>query len=171
MSEAPSFIRNPGVLLGVWLCAAVVPAHAQPPLEPALARTALDPGLEWGPCPAFFPEGCSIAVLHGDPAQPNADIFFKVPPGYAIPAHWHTSAERMVLVSGRLRVSYEGQDEVVLDAGDYAYGPAERVHEGACDAGESCVLFIAFEAPVDALPVGQAADWHPAAATLHAATE
>ena len=66
--------------------------------EPALAFATDDPGLAWGPCPAFIPEGCQIAVLHGDPALANADVFFKVPGDFTIPHHWHTSAERMVLV-------------------------------------------------------------------------
>lgn len=143
------------------LCAlAPAPAAAQ---EPALARTLDDPRLEWGPCPDLFPEGCAIAVLHGDPAKDNTDIYLKVPPNYRIPAHGHTSAERMVLVSGRLHITYAGQDEVVLEPGDYAYGPTKHTHEGFCAEGDPCVLFIAFESPVDVLPVTdatQAANGH-----------
>jgi hypothetical protein len=32
----------------------------------------------------------------------------------------------------------------------YAYGPAKAVHRGRCVSAEACVLFIAFEGPVDA---------------------
>ena len=116
-----------------------------------------DPGLEWGPCPAFLPAGCEIAVLHGDPAQPNADIFFKVPGGAVLPRHTHTSAERMVLVSGRLHVAYDGREPVVLTPGTYAYGPPELPHKAVCAAGDPCILFIAFEQPIDAFPVEDAA--------------
>lgn len=117
--------------------------------ETPLARTIQDPALQWGPCPSVFPAGCEIAVLHGDPAQPNADVFFKVAPGYSIPHHWHTSAERMTLVSGRLRVTYDGHEPATLEAGTYAYGPAGAPHTGECLSKEPCVLFIAFEGPVD----------------------
>jgi len=117
--------------------------------ESPLARTIQDPALEWGPCPSVFPAGCEIAVLHGDPAQPNADVFFKVGPGYSIPHHWHTSAERMALVSGRLRVTYDGHEPATLEVGTYAYGPAGAPHTGECLSKEPCVLFIAFEGPVD----------------------
>ena len=117
--------------------------------EPALSRTATDAGLAWGPCPDVFPAGCQIAVLHGDPAQPNADIFFKVPGRYTIPHHWHSSAERMVLVSGELHVTYDGQATSVLKPGAYAYGPATAPHRAECRSEEPCVLFIAFEGPVD----------------------
>jgi quercetin dioxygenase-like cupin family protein len=121
--------------------------------EPALAYTFEDPQLEWGPCPAFLPEGCAIAVLHGDPSKPNVDVFFKVPAGATIPSHTHTSAERMVLVSGQLKVTYAGQAPATLEVGTYAYGPAQHPHSAVCAAGAPCVLFIAFESPLDAMPV------------------
>lgn len=132
-------------------------AAASPKADSAFARTFKDAKLQWGPCPPFMPKGCEIAVLHGDPAKPNADIFFKVPGNASIPRHWHTSAERMVLVSGRLEVTYDGQEPVVLRPGAYAYGPAKAPHKAFCAKGAPCVLFIAFEAPVDALPAAATA--------------
>ncbi|MEX1993233.1 MAG: cupin domain-containing protein [Steroidobacteraceae bacterium] len=131
-----------------WSARAQSPEH-----EPAIARAADDPELQWGPCPSFLPEGCQIAVLHGDPGKSNADVFFKVPAKSRLPLHWHTSAERMVLVAGELHVTYEGQGATILKAGTYAYGPAKRPHSGLCASDVPCVLFIAFEAPVDAVPV------------------
>lgn len=127
-------------------------AYAADAAESALATAWKDPQLQWGPCPPFIPKGCEIAVLHGNPAQANADVFFKVPAGFAIPEHWHTSAERMVLVAGEMQVAYLGQRPVTLRKGQYAYGPAKRPHKATCSKGQTCVLFIAFEAPVDAFP-------------------
>ena len=92
-----------------------------------------------------MPAGCGLAVLHGDPAKANADVFLKVPANAAIPEHWHTSAERMVLVAGELSVSYRGQAQVVLKPGMYAFGPAKAPHSASCGSGAACVLFIAFE--------------------------
>jgi quercetin dioxygenase-like cupin family protein len=120
--------------------------------EPALTIAADDAGLEWGPCPAFLPAGCSIAVLHGDPSKPNADILFKVPGHSEIPMHTHTSPERMVLVSGELAVAYEGQAEALMAPGTYAYGPAGRPHGARCVSDAPCTLVIAFDNPVDAMP-------------------
>lgn len=143
--------RVAGVVATVMLCA--VTSWAQAPVqEPALARTATDPALQWGPCPPFLPAGCGLAVLHGDPAKPNADIFLKLPGKAVIPEHWHTSAERMVLVSGELHVTYTGQPTTVLRAGTYAYGPAKLPHRATCVSTTPCVLFIAFELPVDGVP-------------------
>ena len=137
------------VVLSALIVVSSQPARAA---EPALAFTFNDARLKWGPCPDFIPKGCEIAVLHGDPAKENADVFFKVPANFTIPRHWHTSAERMVLVSGELHVTYEGQPTATLTPGTYAYGPAGLLHHAVCGKGAPCVLFIAFEAPVDAVP-------------------
>ena len=127
-----------------------------PVIEQALTQNADDAQIQWGPCPPFLPEGCAIAVLHGDPAQDNLDVFFKVPAKSTIPLHWHTSPERMVLVAGELHVTYDGQEMAILRQGTYAYGPAKRPHHGYCASADPCVLFIAFESPLDAVPVESA---------------
>lgn len=152
MRETTAMRRLPvRIALTVMLAggAASVPAADIP-----LARLASDADLKWGACPDFMPRGCQIAVLHGDPSQANADVFFKVPGNSEIPRHWHTSAERMVLVAGELHVRYDGHKTVVLTPGTYAYGPARAPHTATCKGKEPCVLFIAFESPVDALPGG-----------------
>lgn len=130
------------------------PAPATPAApEPALSLNASDAQLRWGPCPAFLPKGCAIAVLHGDPAKDNVDVFLKVPGKSALPLHWHSSAERMVLVAGELHITYDGQKQAVLKPETYAYGPAKPAHKGVCTSAAACVLFIAFESPLDAVPV------------------
>ena len=129
---------------------------SSPVQELAVTHTADDASLTWGPCPPFLPEGCGIAVLHGDPAKANLDVFFKVPGKSTIPLHWHTSPERMVLVAGELHVTYDGQKKAVLKPGTYAYGPAAKPHSGFCASSVPCVLFIAFESPLDAVPIERA---------------
>lgn len=148
-------LRLVPTFLSALLLLAAPLALAQSGAEPALALTFKDPSLKWGPCPDFMPKGCEVAVLHGDPGKPNADVFFKVPAGATIPRHVHTSAERMVLVSGELQVTYDGQNATTLKPGTYAYGPAKAPHKGVCSKGDPCVLFIAFEGPVDAMPADQ----------------
>jgi quercetin dioxygenase-like cupin family protein len=131
---------------------AVTPALAEMSAK-ALNGLYTDSGVKWAGCPEFLPKDCALSVLNGDPAKPNADLWFKLMPGSDLPEHYHTSAERMVLVSGELNIQYTGQDPVVLKPGMYAYGPANLAHKGSCSAGsDPCVLFIAFEGPVDAMP-------------------
>jgi len=127
-------------------------AAPQPTFEKPLAWAATNPALKWGACPPGMPEGCSIAVLHGDPSRPNADIFLRVPGGSVIPPHSHSSAERMILVSGELEVKYRKARQATLRVADYAYGPAGLPHLATCRSEAACVLFIAFEGPVDLHP-------------------
>lgn len=143
-----------GILLAAALLGPGSPALQERPITVAPD----DPSIRWSPCPPVFAAGCELAVLQGDPAQPNADLVLRVPAGFALPAHTHTSAERMILLSGRLTVKYLGTPETTLAAGSYAYGPAGAPHRATCVGDETCVLFIAFEAPVDAMPYAGALD-------------
>lgn len=115
-----------------------------------VSRTHLDPQLQWSPCPPVFPKGCEVTVLRGDPVNGRADVFLKAPANYAFPLHWHTSPEHMILVAGELHVAYEGKEPFVLKPGSYAYGPAKAKHQARCADAGPCVLFIAFESPIDA---------------------
>jgi len=121
-------------------------------VEKSVVKTESDADLIWGNCPDFMPNGCNIAILHGDPSKNNVDILFKVPTNYEIPNHKHTSAERMILLNGVLEVTYEGEKTQIMRAGSYAYGPANKPHTAKCIEGP-CILFIAFEDPLDAFPM------------------
>jgi hypothetical protein len=81
-----------GVLAAAITIASVSAVAGPAAQEKAVTRSAQDPRLEWGPCPAFMPAGCGLAVLHGDPAKTNADVFLRIPANATIPEHWHTSA-------------------------------------------------------------------------------
>lgn len=121
--------------------------------EKALVISHKDKALQWGPCPDFIPKGCEIAVLQGDPAKKNLDIYFKVPADFEIPHHLHTSQERMVLVSGTLDVKYDNHENTTINVGEYAYGPAKLPHSAYCHKGAACVLYIGFVEPLDAMPI------------------
>ena len=146
-----SKLTSAAILLVIAGCSGAPESNAEPKETP-LAIKASDPSLQWGACPPIFPKGCEITVLHGAPDKPNADVLLRVPGGYDIPPHRHTSAERMILISGNMQVEYAGSAAKSLAAGDYAYGPAGLPHRAACAGTEACTLFIAFERPVDATP-------------------
>ncbi len=118
--------------------------------EMSVLRTVSDAGLEWGPCPPFMPDGCAIAVLHGDPSKVNVDVLFKVEANSSIPNHWHNSPERMILLAGELAVTYEGEKTQIMKVGSYAYGPSKKPHTAKCGDDGPCIIFIAFEDPLDA---------------------
>jgi quercetin dioxygenase-like cupin family protein len=148
MNRCCSLARRTTVALAVLVAGAALTLGQTP--EPALNTHATDPKIAWGPCPEIMPAGCQLAQLHGAPSEPNADIFLKIPAKASFAKHIHSSAERMILLSGEMHVTFEGQKPAVVKAGSYMYGPAGRPHSGACASAEPCLLFIAFEGPVDA---------------------
>ncbi len=138
-------------LTAVALLMLAVAAPAARAADLPLSISEADSALEWGTCPAIFPTGCEIGVLRGDPAKPNADVFLRIRGGQTLPAHTHSSPERMVLVSGRLKVKYRGAAETIMTKGMYAYGPAALPHTATCIGAKPCTLFIAFGGPIDAM--------------------
>ena len=60
------------VLVAAWAC-------GQPATrEQAVTCDEQDPQLQWGRCRGFMPAGYVLAVLHGDPAKPKADVFLRI---------------------------------------------------------------------------------------------
>jgi quercetin dioxygenase-like cupin family protein len=144
-----------GVLGTLLILGSALPAWAQAKGGKELATVVNvdDKEFKWGPAPAFLPKGSELGVVHGDPSKKDADIVLRIPAKSTIPDHWHTSAERMILLSGELTVTYAGQAPATLKAGSYAFGPAKTHHSGVCVSEVPCVLFVAFVGPVDAFPV------------------
>jgi hypothetical protein len=68
---------------------------------PAPQQTAL----KWGPAPAVFPTGATMAVVSGDPskAAPFA-VQLAMPDGYKIAPHFHPTDERVTVQQGTLLV-------------------------------------------------------------------
>lgn len=149
-TSAPPSRRSPAVLALLLLLGTTV-AWAQPPAQPSPLRwTHADPALTWAPCPPIFPAGCEVTVLHGDPATGPSDVFLRAPADYTFPAHWHTSAEHMVIVAGLVHVTYPGGKQSELPERSYALVPAKMGHKAHCAVGGPCVMFIRFDSPIDA---------------------
>jgi quercetin dioxygenase-like cupin family protein len=59
--------------------------------------------LKWGPAPDALPSGAQMAVVSGDPGKKGMFVVqVKMPADYAVPAHWHPTAETLKVVSGNL---------------------------------------------------------------------
>ena len=143
-------------VIALFLLASALVIHSPISLageESAFHTSPDSDALEWSPCPEFFAEGCGIAVLNIDEDGRNADVFFRYPAGESFVNHWHTSAERILVVRGTLEVTYEGQETATVQPGEYAFGPPAHKHHGACRSDEDCLLFIAFEDPPDTFEV------------------
>ena len=111
------------LLLGLAAILPLVPAHAQ-----------MNPDqLEWGPPPDGLPEGALLAVLSGDPAKPGLfTMRLRLPPGYKILPHRHSSDELVTVISGEVSLgmgkSYSERKARKLARGGYAVAAANMDH-------------------------------------------
>src|SRR5262245_56182468 len=65
--------------------------------------------VQWGPAPPGLPPGAQMAVLVGDPSKPGPFVArAKLPDGYSVPPHWHSSDENVTVLQGALLIG-EGE--------------------------------------------------------------
>jgi quercetin dioxygenase-like cupin family protein len=63
------------------------------------------PALKWGPAPAVFPAGATMAVVSGDPTRTGPFVIqLSMPSGYRIPPHTHPTDETVTVVKGTFLV-------------------------------------------------------------------
>lgn len=128
-------------------------AENDPVATPGATRPKISSAAElsWRPAPGL-PTGAHVALLDGDPAKQGAfTLRLKMPAGYAIPPHTHTTAERITVISGSVRLGigekFEAGGGRELRTGDFALVPAGVAHFASC-VGEA-VLQIHSEGPFE----------------------
>lgn len=88
--------------------------------------------IKFHPAPGF-PKGALIVLIRGDlsKAEPYT-IRFKLPDGFIIPSHWHTTDEEVTVLSGTLNVGMgdkvDKSQSTALTAGSYQLVPAYAHH-------------------------------------------
>jgi quercetin dioxygenase-like cupin family protein len=88
--------------------------------------------IQFHPAPGF-PKGAQIVLMRGDLSQPVPyTIRFKLPDGYVIPPHWHSTDEEVTVLSGTLNVgmaeTVDKSKATALSAGGYQVVPAKAHH-------------------------------------------
>ena len=117
--------------------------------------------VQWSSAPPALPAGAQISVLEGNPAEKGpVTLRLKFPANYQIPAHWHSMAERVTVLSGALRVGMgdklDKQASQTLDPGGFVSLPA-MMHHFAWTATPT-VVQISLEGPFDIFYVNTAED-------------
>ena len=113
----------PALALGLLATAAPVLAQATHIIVPP-------DKVQWGPAPPVLPAGAQMSVLEGNPAEKGpVTLRLKMPANYTIPAHWHTMAERLTILSGTFNVGMGDElDQASADAGAGRIRPAAGDH-------------------------------------------
>jgi quercetin dioxygenase-like cupin family protein len=110
--------------------------------------------LKWGDLDPKGAPGLKIADVWGDHTKGAYGAFLIFPAGFVAPLHTHTSAIKIVVVSGTYIQTPEGKAEQRLGPGSYAFQPAGPYkHISACDKASECKLFIQSSGPFDLKPV------------------
>lgn len=130
-------------------------AHAPEPTIVTAAET------QWAEGPPSLPAGAQMVVLDGHPGKNGPfTIRLKMPAGYRIPAHTHTVAERLTVISGAVHLGIgEEFDETAgrqLNPGDFVAIPP-RVPHFAWSTSEA-VLQIHSEGPFQRKFIDRAGD-------------
>jgi hypothetical protein len=98
--------------------------------------------LKWTDLDPTGAPGVKIADLWGNHAKGAYGAFFRLPAGFAVPLHRHTSDIKVVIVSGTYIQSPEGKPEFRLGPGSYFMQPGGNYrHTTTCDNASDCVFF------------------------------
>jgi anti-sigma factor ChrR (cupin superfamily) len=110
--------------------------------------------LKWTDLDPKGAPGVKVAGLWGDYATGAFGAYFKLPAGFAAPLHTHTTAMKVVFISGTYIQAPEGKSEVRLGPGSYMMQPGGNYrHTTSCDKASDCVFFVESSGKFDLKPV------------------
>jgi quercetin dioxygenase-like cupin family protein len=89
--------------------------------------------VKWGPGPPGLPPGVKAAVLVGNPTKAGPYVIrAKMPAGYKVPPHWHSSDENVTVIQGALWVGkgerFDADASKELPAGSFMRMPKTMRH-------------------------------------------
>lgn len=110
--------------------------------------------LKWADLDPKGAPGIKIVDVWGDHTKGAYGAFLKFPAGFVAPLHTHTSAIKIVVLSGTYMQTPEGKAEERLGPGSYAFQPGGNYkHISACDKASECERFIQSAGKFDLKPV------------------
>ena len=115
--------------------------------------------VQWGPAPPFLPAGAQIAVLQGNPSEKGpVTLRLRFPANYNIPAHWHSMAETVTVLSGTFNVGMgdklDRQASQALQPGGFVSLPPNMRHFAW--TAKPTVVQVNLEGPFDIFYVNAA---------------
>ena len=89
-----------------------------------------------------------LRLLYQDPDSGAEHYLIRYPAGLRTRLHRHTAAHTIVVLDGRLTVNNQ-----VIGPGAYCHFPPGEAMRHAPAEGDSCLLVIIFNGPVDVQPL------------------
>lgn len=102
--------------------------------------------MKFHPLPGL-PTCLTGAVQHGNPANRPSYIFIRMDTGCAIPWHWHSANEMLMMVSGTGRIDMRDAKPQTIAPGAFALFAPHHVHQFRC--AHRCTFYLHTDAAFD----------------------
>ena len=135
-------LLGPCVLAVVLVLVAGSQAQAS---RPGFAKPLSDIKFESDGSPACL----DSAQENGDPATGPSTFILKAPSGCAVPWHYHTAEEQVIVVSGEVLTEMEGMPGKQMGPGGFAMMPSKAMHWFTCKSRDTCLMFVTFDRKYD----------------------
>lgn len=89
---------------------------------------------------------CFAAVpVHGDPRSQPSLFLMRGEAGCAVPWHWHSASENIIITAGHARAQVRGHEWSALSPGDFISVPAKESMRFSCV--NRCALYLYSDGP------------------------
>jgi quercetin dioxygenase-like cupin family protein len=89
------------------------------------------------------------ATENGDPTAGASTFILKATSKCAVPWHYHTAEEQLIVVRGSVLTEMDGMSSTTLGPGGFAMMPSKKRHEFSCESKGGCTLFVTFDRAYD----------------------
>jgi len=105
----------------------------------------------WGPLEVEgLSPGAEIAVIRGDLAKDHSESVVRLPAGYALRSHTHTSDELYVWISGRFTlIAHDGTETEFRGPAYISFPGNAPTHGIKCGDKEPCLFYLRYSRPFD----------------------
>lgn len=102
--------------------------------------------MKFGPVPNS-PACLTAAPEHGDPSKGPSTLLLRFSSGCAVPMHWHTPTEEVLMVSGSAKMQTQDGKVSMLERGGFVHVPAKHPHQFTCVT--ACTAFLVSDGVFD----------------------
>jgi len=97
-----------------------------------------------------LPKGIEHALLRGDFGKDGSEAILRIPPGYYVPNHTHTSDELYMWISGAFTlIAHDGQRTEFTGPAYISFPGNAPPHALKCGATSPCMFYLKFSRPFD----------------------
>lgn len=146
------FMAFTGAIFSFMTANADVPGSNLQPLAFGADQTIVDlDKIVWSPLEVEgLAPGAEIAVIRGDLGKDQSESVLRLPPGYVIANHTHTSDELYVWISGEFTLVAHDGKEIAFRGPAYISFPGNAPpHAMKCGDKEPCLFYLKYSRPFD----------------------